>query len=165
MGKKKSFFDGESYKGYRVSIRLVREGLEEFEPFNVRSPDDVYRFMGDLKHSDRERCYSLFLDVSSAVVGCEEVSCGTAVQSLVSPREVFKAALLCSAHGIIFVHNHTSGRPEPSKPDFDLTELLYHSSRIMGIEFLDSIIIGHDSYYSFVKEGAIDRYGIKKGKV
>jgi len=121
--------------------------------------------MGDLKHSDRERCYSLFLDASSAVVGCEEVSCGSAFESIVSPREVFKAALLCSAYGIIFVHNHPSGKPEPSQPDFGSTEVLYNCSRIMGIELLDSIIIGHESYYSFRKEGVLDGYGTKKVKV
>jgi hypothetical protein len=52
MPQKPYSFDGQSYAGYRVSVRLAREGLEEHEPVNVSGPADVYRFMNDLKHRD-----------------------------------------------------------------------------------------------------------------
>jgi hypothetical protein len=52
MPQKPSSFDGQSYAGYRVSVRLAREGLEEHEPVNVSGPADVYRFVNDLKHRD-----------------------------------------------------------------------------------------------------------------
>jgi len=74
---KKSCFDGEVYKGYKISLKLVREGLEEYEPYSIQSPMDVYRFMRDLEDSDRERYFPIYLDVKNDVVGCEEAFVGT----------------------------------------------------------------------------------------
>lgn len=99
-------FDGESYKGYRVSIRLVRESLEEYEPARIESPENVYSFMHNLQHSDRERFYSLFLDSKNTVVNCEEISSGSISSTIIHPREVFKSALLCSCNSLLVVHNH-----------------------------------------------------------
>jgi hypothetical protein len=52
MPKKKSRFNGESYKGYKVSVKLVREGLKDHESAKITNPKDVYDFMRDLGHSD-----------------------------------------------------------------------------------------------------------------
>lgn len=161
MPKKPSSFDGEAYKGYRVSIRLVKENLAEYEPVRLTNPGDVYRFMKDLKHSDRERFYSLLLDTRNAIVNCEEVSCGSVSASMVHPREVFKSALVSSCAGIILVHNHPSGIPDPSIDDEKITRRLYECGDLLGIEVLDSVIIGEERYYSFKESGLLDGY---KGK-
>lgn len=122
---KNSLFDGSAYKGYRVSIRLERAGLEDYEPVRIKGPEDVYRFMSDLKDSDRERFYSLFLDPKNTVINCEEVSSGSPNSAIVHPREVFKSALLCSCSSIIVVHNHPSGDPEASIEDKRVIGRLY----------------------------------------
>jgi DNA repair protein RadC len=111
MPKKPSSFDGESYRGYRVSLKLVRENLEAYEPVRVNNTVDIYRFMADLKHFDRERFYSLLLDTKNTAINCEEISSGTLSSSLVHPREVFKSALLCSCNSIILVHNLPAASP------------------------------------------------------
>jgi hypothetical protein len=59
MARKRSSFEGDSYRGYKVSIRLVKENLADYEPVRMSNPGDVYAFMSDFKHSDRERFYSL----------------------------------------------------------------------------------------------------------
>lgn len=161
MSKRRSSFEGDSYKGYRVSIRLVRENLAEYEPVRVTNPGDVYRFMSDLKHSDREKFYSLLLDTRNTIVNCEEVSCGSVNTAVVHPREVFKSALISSCTGIILVHNHPSGIPDPSIEDERLTKRLYECGELLGIDVLDSIIIGEERYYSFKEAGLLDGY---KGK-
>lgn len=97
MARKRSLFDGSAHRGYRVSVRLEREGLEEYEPVRIEGPEDVYKFMSDLKDSDRERFYSLFLDGRNTVISCEEISCGSPNSTIVHPREVFKSAFLCSS--------------------------------------------------------------------
>ena len=158
MPRKRSLFDGSAYKGYRVSIRLVREGLEEYEPVRLETPEDVYRFMSELKDCDRERFYSLFFDNRNAVVSCEEISSGSPTSTICHPREVFKSALLCSSTAVIFVHNHPSGDPEPSFDDKAVVGRLYQCGDLLGIDVLDSIIIGNCSYYSFQEKGLMDAY-------
>jgi len=153
MSKKRSSFDGNSYAGCRVSVKLVRRSYGRYKPMEIKSPEDVYGFMRDLRESDRERFYSLHLDNRNSVVGCEEVSCGSAETSLVSPRELFKSAILSSSKSLIIVHNHPSGNPEPSDDDIRITKKLYDCGELLGIGLLDSIIIGRDSYYSFKEKG------------
>jgi DNA repair protein RadC len=158
MAKRRSLFDGSAYKGYRVSIKLVRESLEEYEPVRLEGPEDVYSFMKELQDSDRERFYSLFLDGRNTVISCEEVSSGSPNTTIVHPREVFKSAFLCSSTAVIFVHNHPSGDPEPSFDDKAVTGRLYQCGDLLGIDVLDSIIIGNGSYYSFEEKGLMDAY-------
>ena len=52
---------------------------------------------------------------------------------------------------IILVHNHPSGNATPSQGDFRVTEIIYECSCMMGIEFLDHIIIGDGTYESIFK--------------
>ncbi|GAH13810.1 unnamed protein product, partial [marine sediment metagenome] len=64
------------------------------------------------------------------------------------PREVFKEAVSSSAASVIFVHNHPSGDPEPSKEDVELTKRLVKAGEIVGIDVLDHIIVCDKSYLS-----------------
>jgi DNA repair protein RadC len=158
MEKKHSFFDGETYRGYKISLKLVREGIDDYQPARIHSPTDVYQFMSEIKNNDRERFYSVHLDTNHSIVSCEEVSSGTVECTVVHPREVFKSALLCSSCGIILVHNHPSGTTEPSEQDKILTKRLYVCGELMGIQVFDSVIIGLDSYYSFLESGLFEDF-------
>jgi DNA repair protein RadC len=55
------------------------------------------------------------------------------------------------AAGVICIHNHPFGDPCPSKDDEVFTRGLKEVAAIMGISFLDHIIFGEDSFYSFEK--------------
>jgi len=110
--------------------------------------------MRDLEDSDRERYFTIFLDVKNDVIGCEEAFVGALDRAVVHPREVFKSALTCSAASIVAVHNHPSGDPRPSPEDKSMTQKLYVCGDLLGIKVLDSIIIGHRSFYSF-REGRV----------
>ena len=54
--------------------------------------------------------------------------------------------------GRMVVHNHPSGDPEPSKYDFEVTESLIASGKLLGIQVLDHLVIGNKKYYSFNEE-------------
>lgn len=144
-----------NYLGYRVRIRLVREGEEEYRPRVLRSSRDVYEFFKPLEELDREVFYSLHLDTKQRVISCDEVSCGTLDCSLVHPREVYKAAILSSAASIIVTHVHPSGDPAPSREDREITRRLAEAGRILGIPLLDSVIIGHGRYHSMKDVGEV----------
>jgi DNA repair protein RadC len=101
-----------------------------------------------------EVCVVLLLNTKHRVVGLHEVGRGTLDSCLVHPREVFKAAVLGNAVGIIVGHNHPSGDPAPSPDDVALCTRLRRSAEILGIDLIDFVIIGDGGrYYSFTETG------------
>lgn len=95
-----------------------------------------------LQDEDREHFVAMMLDVKNRVIGIHTASIGILNSALVSPREVFKAAILSNAMSVVLGHNHPSGDPTPSPEDFEITERLKKAGEIIGIEVLDHIIIG-----------------------
>ena len=57
------------------------------------------------------------------------------------PREVFKEAIKNSAAGVILVHNHPSGDPEPSENDVEITRRIAKAGNLLNIKILDHVII------------------------
>ncbi|PUU86128.1 MAG: DNA repair protein RadC, partial [Halanaerobium sp.] len=98
------------------------------------------------------------LDVKSKITGVFEVSIGSLSGALVTPREVFKRAILTNSKALIFAHNHPSGEPEPSADDISITKKLVKSGKIIGIDVFDHLILGNenDNYISLKSEGYID---------
>lgn len=119
----------------------------------ISSPSDVSDLlMSELRYKKQEHFKTLILDTKNQIISIETITIGTLNASLVHPREVFNLAIRKSAHGIILVHNHPSGHPEPSKEDLLLTERLVESGKIIGISILDHIIIGDGRFYSFKEQ-------------
>ena len=150
-----SHFNEGDYRGYRVSLRLIRDEDRDYQPRALNCSKDVYEFFKDIEDLDRESFYCAHLDQKNRVISCEEVSKGTVSASLVHPREVYKAAVLSSAASIISAHNHPSGDPTPSREDREITRRLSEAGRLLGIPLLDSVIIGHGRYHSTKDAGEI----------
>lgn len=149
------FFDGHAWVGYQTYVKLVRENSRSGTPYKIRGPGDVYRAFASLSECDRERFYTVHLDAQNQVCGVELVSQGTLDSSLITPREVYKSAILANAGGIILVHNHPSGVPDPSAEDRSITRLLKEGGELLGIPILDHVIIGDHDFFSFADEGLL----------
>ncbi len=89
------------------------------------------------------------------MIGIEVVSVGSLTASIVTPRELFKSAILESAAAVIISHNHPSGDPAPSQDDIRLTERISKAGEILGIKLLDHVIIGELGSYSFSNAGRL----------
>lgn len=134
--------------------QIVREGASPFVRRQFRNSEDVYTAFRDLCASaDREHFWSIALDNKHRIVGVELVATGSLTCTIVHPREVFKALVLTSAAAAIFIHNHPSGDPTPSREDIDITRRLRDVGELMGIRILDHLVIGHDRYVSMVDDG------------
>ena len=101
----------------------------------------------------QEHFYCVYLDTKNHIIKDKLLLIGTINQSLVHPREVFKEAYLLSATSIICIHNHPSGNVNPSNNDIIITKQLKEVGKLLGINVIDHIIIGKDSYYSFNDNG------------
>lgn len=97
-----------------------------------------------------EYMYMLCMNMKLVLTGIFEISHGNVNSSIVGTREVFQKALLANAVSIILIHNHPSGNTTPSREDIKTTERLIEAGKIIGIDVLDHIIIGHD--YCSLKE-------------
>jgi DNA repair protein RadC len=114
--------------------------------------DYLFHSMRDLK---REVFKVLFLNRKNEMILDQDLFFGSLTGSAVYPREIIIQALETGAASLVFVHNHPSGDPAPSLEDKKLTRDLVWSSRLLMIQVLDHLIIGHNAYFSFADEGLI----------
>ena len=121
----------------------------------IRGPEDVFEYAQDMSTLVKENFRGLYLNSKNYIIHDEVISIGHLTASLVHPREVFKSAIEYSAAGIIVLHNHPSGDPEPSVNDKKITKTLVETGKILNIPVLDHIIIGEDKYYSFNDNGEL----------
>jgi len=122
------------------------------EPF--RSSGDIYaHFRTRLADERHEQFYAVLLDNKHRKIREVCVSQGSLTASIVHPREVFLPVIRESAAAVIFVHNHPSGDPTPSREDIDITRRLRDVGELMGVRVLDHIVIGRGRYVSFVDDG------------
>ncbi|WP_281364142.1 RadC family protein [Thermoactinomyces mirandus] len=136
--------------GQRIS-RLLPE-----ERYAIRSPQDAARFvMEELRFQKQEHFVCLFLNTKYQVIGKQCIFKGSLNASVVHPREIFHEAIRNSAAAIICVHNHPSGDPTPSPEDLEVTERLIEAGRLLGIELIDHLIIGDQSYMSMREHGMV----------
>jgi len=119
--------------------------------------DYLYYSMRDLQ---REVLKAIYLNSRHQVIEVEDLFEGTLEGIPIRPREIVESAMKHEAAAIIFVHNHPSGDPTPSKSDKQFTRDLVFVGEIIQIKVLDHIVIGGNQYFSFADEGLIEQYGL-----
>ena len=127
----------------------------------VRSPRDVAdRLVLQMGRLEREELRVVLLNTKNVVLRVATVYQGNVSASLVRVGELFKDAVRLDASGLILVHNHPSGDPTPSPDDLHLTAETLAAGRLLDVQLLDHLVIGHDAYVSMRDRGiAFDRTG------
>lgn len=109
-----------------------------------------------LAHLDREESVVLILDRKHRVLREASVGSGGVAHSPMEAREVFAAALRePGAAAVLVAHNHPSGDPTPSIDDVMVTRRLKQGAELLGLEFLDHIIVAAGGCASIVGSSAI----------
>jgi DNA repair protein RadC len=90
----------------------------------------------------------LLLNTRRRVKGHHLVSIGLLDTILVHPREVFRAAIIAAASGVVLAHNHPSGDPTPSEADIKVTRDLIRAGQLLKIDVLDHVIVAADRFVS-----------------
>jgi len=119
------------------------------------SRDLFERYKARFFTAQKEYFFSLHLNSKNQLIREVIVSIGSLSTSIVHPREVFAPAVRDSTAALIFLHNHPSGDPGPSKEDHDCTRRLLNAGKILGIRVLDHIVLGHNDYFSFADAGLL----------
>ena len=127
--------------------------VNNLDKIKLNNALSIYDYFSQiLADKKQEYFYAVYLDTKGNYLGKKCLFVGTINNSLVHPREIFKEAYLLSANGIICVHNHPSGDVAPSREDINITKRIKEIGIIHGINVIDHVIIGNDSYYSFYEE-------------
>ena len=121
----------------------------------ITSARDIDRHLQEYRACEREHFIAITLDGASRIINTKVISIGTLNQSLVHPREVFRDAISDNAAGIIISHNHPSGQLHPSTEDKIITKRLKEVGKLIGIQFIDHVIVTVNGYYSFEEEGEL----------
>lgn len=141
----------------KYKLELVKENGVDYMPKNrVDAPNLVFRALEDIFRMSKqaeEIFVMMTMSTAKVISGAFEVSRGTLNTACVSPREVFKRAILINAESIIIAHNHPSGSLSPSRGDFNLTRRLVECGKILDINVIDHLIVGDDDYYSMKEHG------------
>lgn len=137
--------------GKRLNLKF-----DNIKNIKVTDANSIYEYYkGILIDKKQEHFYCIYLDTKNNIIKDKLLFVGTINESLVHPREIFKEAYLLSSSSIICIHNHPSGNTKPSQNDISITKQLVEVGNILGINFLDHIIIGDNNYYSFMEHGMI----------
>ena len=124
----------------------------------IRSSGDIARLASEAGWYDgvpQERFIIIALDTKHRYLAHEIIGVGTVDSAIVHPRDVFRLAVLVNASAIVALHNHPSLDPTPSAEDRAVTRRLAKAAEIMGIDLLDSIVIGGDKHVSLRELGEI----------
>ncbi len=140
-------------KGARIkaSFELARRAfsLPPEKKVRISKPEDVALFISpQMALLDKEHFKAIILSVKNEVIKVVDIAVGSLTSTLVHPRELFKEVLKENGAGVVVVHNHPSGDPTPSREDIALTLRLKKGAEILGIEFVDHLIIGRGNFVS-----------------
>jgi len=114
--------------------------------------EDVYKDMKAEAQIDRECMWVLHLS-GDKVIKKELVAMGKGNGAYITPREVFRRAIIEGSTKIIMVHNHPSGDPTPSEADKEICQTFVKAGELLGVDLLDFIVIGTKGYTSFADKG------------
>lgn len=148
--------------------RLLREVMARYTlaPLLAReilvSPEAVAAVarqrLGNLSH---EECWLALVDAQNRLISWERLQRGSISSIALQPRDVLEVALLRKASGIVLVHNHPGGSPQPSQADMDLTKEIENLAPRLALRFLDHVIVTSDECYSIAAGRRIRQAEVK----
>ena len=130
------------------------------------SPEKAHAFWGEIIaqdpgfEPDKEHLVAILLDTKMRPFGYHVVSMGTINETVAHPREIFRAAIVGAAYGLVLMHNHPSGDPQPSSADRRMTSSMREASTLLQINLIDHVIHGTDEdgrrpFFSFRDAGLL----------
>ncbi len=115
---------------------------------------DVYgRYRPRLAQLVQEVFVVVAIDARQRILADFTVGMGTATTCPVAPADAVRPLIRIGASGAVFVHNHPSGDPTPSRDDVVLTERLRAACDLLGLRMIDHVVVASEGFYSFCDGG------------
>lgn len=135
-----------------VKNKLILVKEQEFEyKEKIRCMEDLIDFIKNvikIEQEPEEVLYLITLSNANQIHSFMEVARGTINCCNFHEADIYKRVLLSNCRKFILVHNHPSGIAKPSLDDRKVTDDMKKSSKLLGLNFLDHIVIGDNCYTS-----------------
>lgn len=134
-----------------LAIRMVAP--VNYRKIKVKKPFDIAKFlMEELRFQKQEIAKIVILNNKNEILKIKNIVVGGSNFANLQIKDVLAEPLKMQAPKFIFIHNHPSGDPKPSREDIEFTEKLYKASELLGIKLIDHLIIGNQKYISIFEE-------------
>jgi DNA repair protein RadC len=146
-------------KATQIKAALVlgsRMNAEQVERPQISSPADIAALVQEeMSLYAEEHLRVIILDRRNLVLHVVDLYKGSVSSSQIRVGEVFEAAIRMKASAIAICHNHPSGDPSPSPDDVAVTRAIVQAGKLLDIDLLDHLIIGHAGKFVSLKERGI----------
>src|SRR5712692_2200460 len=115
---------------FKVRLEVAESGLRMKDS---KDAEIVARGIFNRLDADKEHFVVMGTNNKNQINGYKEISTGTLTSSLVTPAEIFLAALRLRAAAIICCHNHPSGDPMPSQEDNEITRRIKECGEMLSL--------------------------------
>jgi len=116
-------------------LKLSKNIIEEYPEYDVM----------------QEQMFLFGMNVRNEISLFHTVAKGGKNFIMISPSDIFCHLIRLGLPNFIICHNHPSGHLEPSEEDYNFNKKLNDGAKLLGLNFLDHIIIANnkDDFYSF----------------
>ncbi len=147
---------------FEAGLRALTFPDEHAAPLSTS--EAVFTRYGRPLMASRVECFVVIsVDAKNRPRAVREIARGGRTTCQVDPAEVFRHLLAESASGALFLHNHPSGDPAPSRQDLELTERLVAAGALLDIRVLDHLVVGNGRYTSLRDAGFWPTSPVKSG--
>lgn len=119
----------------------------------IKTVKDAFLIVSDLRFKSKEFFVALLLDSRGRFLGRKTICSGGLNTNFFEVRDVFEPAIKNNAAGMILVHNHPSGNPEPSNSDVKVTLELIKAGELLGVVIADHLVVGCEGVVSMRERG------------
>ena len=136
-----------------IKARCAESRIEKGDPVTPWAVAEMARQrLAGLPH---EELWGLYVDNQHRAMSCRKLSEGLGGRVFVHNAVVLAPALELKSTGVILVHNHPGGAPQPSQADIDITNRLRQAAQMVDVRLVDHIIVTEDDYASFSNLGLL----------
>jgi DNA repair protein RadC len=135
-----------------LGLRLLVESPDE-RPTITSPADAANLLLGEMSRMEQENMRVMLLDTRNRVQAIQTVYQGSLNTTMVRVGELFREAVRANCAAIIVAHNHPSGDPSPSPEDVAITREMVDAGKLLNIEVLDHLVIGHQRFVSLKERG------------
>ncbi|MDK6679206.1 JAB domain-containing protein [Aerococcus sp. UMB8608] len=133
--------------------------MKNLQGKNIENDSEIINNLLKIALQDlpQEHIYQILYDNNRKIISTNITSVGGINSSIAEPRFLLSGLKDKNVKGVMLVHNHPSGHPEPSQADLHTTSRCVQCAKVMNKEVYDHIIIGkygNQSISEFVRENA-----------
>ena len=127
--------------------------VTNYKKRKILRPRDIADILiEEMRFEKQEILKVAMLNNKNELIKIKDIATGGGNFVVATIKSVLNEAVKIEAAKIILIHNHPTGDPTPSEKDIEFTNKVEEASKILGIQFLDHIVIGDTEYVSIFNE-------------